>query len=238
MGYQVGLGFIGCGKHAYRSHAQLAVKLSDLFRIYSVYDPSEEAMQKFCELQPGVNKTKSADEVLADPAVQAVIIATPPQFHMDLMEKAISAGKHVLCEKPLWIDGADDTRGIGIIKKAQDKGLVLTSCHPRRFEPLWQGLARQIPDLVVELGAVREVNYRFFYHVPPEGWRQGDSLLLDHLNHEVDVVRFLLGPEGTDLVRLNDGPAHYAVRGWRWGATQVTLNFSGYRTLQEKLYRN
>ena len=52
----------------------------------------------------GCKTSTSLDEVLADPAVEAVVVATPARTHYELARRAIEAGKHVLVEKPLTMD--------------------------------------------------------------------------------------------------------------------------------------
>ena len=64
----------------------------------------------------------SFDEVLADPTVDAVSIATPPRTHYPLVKQALEAGKHVLVEKPLATNAADAE---ALVELAERKGLVL-----------------------------------------------------------------------------------------------------------------
>src|SRR4051794_19437276 len=79
-----------------------------------------------------VRVSTSLDEVLADPQVQAVAIATPAGTHVDIALAAIAAGKHVLVEKPLaatWADGAK------VVQAAEDAGVVLMLDHTYCYTP-------------------------------------------------------------------------------------------------------
>lgn len=235
MSKPIGLGFVGCGKHAFRAHANVAVQLDWLFSIVSAFDPNSLAAAHLAELSSSARSEKSAENLLANPEVDAVVIATPHQFHLELMEKAIEAGKHVFCEKPLWVgDGADRFREI--LRKAGEKKLVVTSCHPRRFEPDYLELCAHMDEFRTQFGKPVEFNFRFFYHKPPTGWKQEDSLLLDHMNHEIDIANFILGSSMVHLRRVFDSYDRYQVVGRRDDG--VSLNFSGYRCLEDRVYTN
>ncbi len=231
----VRLGFIGCGGHAYSSHGLVADKLPELFRITSAFDPNLEVVDQFVKLAPDLYRASSAEDLLARPDVDAVVIATPHQFHLTLMEKAVAAGKHVLCEKPLWV--GDYARVMWkIIEEAEKRKLVLTSCHPRRYERENVRLKMELLEYREAYGRLEEFNFRFFYHKPSTDWKKEDSLLLDHMNHEIDLVNFLLGHAPFYLRRVCDSFDRYQVVGRREDG--VSLCFSGYRRLENRIYNN
>lgn len=74
----------------------------------------------------------SLDDVLADPAIDAVLLITPHSLHEAQIEAAVRAGKHVFCEKPLALTRAGAERAVTMCREA---GLVLGMGHERRFEP-------------------------------------------------------------------------------------------------------
>ncbi|MFD2091850.1 Gfo/Idh/MocA family protein [Blastococcus deserti] len=84
-----------------------------------------------------VRVSTSLDDVLADPAVQAVAIATPASTHVDIALAALAAGKHVLVEKPLASTFAD---GAKVVQAAEDAGLVLMLDHTYCYTPAVQHL--------------------------------------------------------------------------------------------------
>ncbi len=91
------IGIIGCGKQA-EKHISCLKKLRGVETVLSDIEP--EFGRKLAE------KTLSSwvehpDEIIADPSVQAVVICTPTQTHVPLIERAVNSGKDVLCEKPL-----------------------------------------------------------------------------------------------------------------------------------------
>src|SRR5262245_50038904 len=82
--------------------------------------------QRVADQVGGVPVTPSLDEVLADPAVDAIAIATPARTHHAIVLAALEAGKHVMVEKPL-ADGLD--RGREMVDRARERGLVLMADH-------------------------------------------------------------------------------------------------------------
>lgn len=245
------LGVIGCGRHALRSHIKVALRLPDLYSVTLLYDLNQAAAEKIIAecgeaglsadkaSASGMRFVSSADELLASPEVDAVLIATPPDSHLAYLEEAIKREKNVICEKPVWNGTVETDRATDLIVTARHRSLVLTSCHPRRFEPPFIEVKRRLKKWREELGELREILFRFFYHVPPKGgWRETDSLLLDHMNHEIDLVNFLIGKGPADFRKDFDSFDCYSVSGQRLEKGGPVIRFSGYRKLDTKVYRN
>jgi len=234
----VRLGFVGCGSHARHVHIPLASAMPDHFSIVAAYDADSAALDRVPEITPPVRRASSLDELVEDRDIEAVVVATPDALHLEAIEKALAARKHILCEKPLWTGAEDNERGCVAVRKAAESGIVLTSCHPKRFEP-WYGMLRDRlhgdSDYRKRFGRVTEFNYRFFFHEPANP--KHDSLMVDHLNHELDIMRFILHPSRVALARIRDGRYRYHVQGMR-AEDRVALSFAGYRYLENRVYRN
>ena len=95
----LGIGVIGIGDHMQRSHLPYLNGTDS--RLVALCDLDEEALRALSETYPGVVTTTSEAELLENPEVQLVMIGTPDQFHADSIRRALEAGKHVMCEKPL-----------------------------------------------------------------------------------------------------------------------------------------
>ena len=100
-------------------------------------------LEYLCDLDPAraqqvlgdystIRVSSDMNEVLADPAVQAVAVATPAATHVDIALAALSAGKHVLVEKPLASTWAD---GMKVVQAAEDADLVLMLDHTYCYTP-------------------------------------------------------------------------------------------------------
>jgi predicted dehydrogenase len=105
----VNVGIIGCGLWAREIIKTLA--LIPHGPVVAVADPYPAYLRRAGDLAPGAQRYKTHTELLADPKVQAVIIATPTHQHRDLAIEALKAGKHVYCEAPL-AHTVEDARAI------------------------------------------------------------------------------------------------------------------------------
>lgn len=110
-------------------------------------------------------------EVLADPAIDAVILTTPNSLHRAQTLAAAAAGKHVFCEKPLALTLADAAEMVAACEAA---GVVLGIGHERRFEPAMQEVERMVRS--GELGTIMHAEAAFSHdklvNVPVTDWRR------------------------------------------------------------------
>ncbi len=107
---------------------------------------------------------------LADPAVRAVVLATPHSLHPAQVEAAATHAKHVFCEKPFALDAGDAARAVAACR---DAGVVLGVGHDWRYRPALVEMKRMIE--AGDLGTVMQVeaNYShdFLADVAPDAWR-------------------------------------------------------------------
>lgn len=155
-----------------------------------------EARDKFAA-EYGCPTVSEVDAVLADPAVDAVVLATPHTTHADLAVRAAQAGKHVFVEKPLALDVAGARRAVDAAAAA---GVVLQVGHNRRF----QTANRRIKQMIEagELGVVHQLEANFSgptaFGWPAGAWRQrtaempGGGLTVMGV-HMVDTMHYLVG---------------------------------------------
>lgn len=235
MKKEIGLGFMGCGGHSKR-HADVVDKMSQ-FKIVGAFDVDLTSAQNFCnqydEHLPLA--TTNLSEFLAIEELDAVLIGTPHKYHLDLCAAALNAKKHILCEKPLW-EGQYFIEAQHIIECTLEGGLIFSSCHLRRYENEYIYIKERLDEYLRKFGKALEMRFQFFYHEPSTEWKKKDSLLLDHMNHEVDLVHFLFGHSPTRFWRLSHGFDEYKVA----GKTNAGLGiwFSGYRRLKSHIFRN
>jgi 2-hydroxy-4-carboxymuconate semialdehyde hemiacetal dehydrogenase len=143
--------------------------------------------------------TTDLDELLADRRIEAVIVCSPTDLHAEQTERALRAGKHVLCEIPLATSLAETDR---LIELAGRSGLRLMVCHTQRYAaPLIE--ARRL----IAAGDVRPRAMVSRYlldkreNVSWTGRRRSwtDNLLWHHGCHAVDAALWLLAAEATDV---------------------------------------
>jgi predicted dehydrogenase len=137
--------------------------------------------------------------VIDDPAVEVVFVAAPNMLHVELVEAAAAAGKHVFCEKPV---GGTPEQTLRAEKAARAAGVISGVGYNYRWAPLVQYARALIAD--GRLGEITNYRGRFFsmYGSDPLGvlsWRflvdqAGYGVTTDLMSHSVDLAHMLLGP--------------------------------------------
>lgn len=206
----ISLGVIGAGKI---SSIILPGLPTDRIRVAALADVNREAAEGLAEQissawesappdgtddleRPGV--AENARQLLADDAVEAVYIATPPHVHADLIKQTIDAGKHVLCEKP-WTMHAGEAREVANYASKHPE-LRVACCGSRfRFGRAAAAVAAAIP----EIGTLRHLRMRAAVGVPRPlselpSWKSklevaGGGMAADWGVYELEWMRGMLG---------------------------------------------
>ncbi len=152
--------------------------------LWGLCEMSDERVEKFTARYPGVRTTADFDEVLADPSVDAVSIATPPRTHFKLVKAALEAGKHVLVEKPLATSSVDAEF---LIELAERKGLVLMPGHTFLYSPP----VNKVKDLI-DSGELGEI-YFITSSRMNLGIYQPGGVINDLAPHDLSILLYWLG---------------------------------------------
>ena len=110
-------GIIGCGSIAANSFAPSLVH-SNVLDLVAVCRRDAEKAKEFADKFGGCAHYGSAQELLADDSVEAVVVSTPSDTHCEYTLAAAAAGKHVLCEKPMALDRHESRRMIEACRAA------------------------------------------------------------------------------------------------------------------------
>lgn len=136
--------------------------------VVACFARSPDARRKFAETHD-TRPVATLDELLSDPEIEAVLIATPHSTHADLVIEASDAGKHVFVDKPFTLTVAEGKRAV----KAADKaGIVLQVGHNRRRQPANRRLKQLVEN--GDLGMVHYAEANLSYPkglTPRTGWR-------------------------------------------------------------------
>ncbi|MGO9780097.1 MAG: Gfo/Idh/MocA family protein [Streptosporangiaceae bacterium] len=130
--------------------------------------------------------TGSFDEVLADPEVAAVAIATPAATHFELVRAALEAGKHVLVEKPLTVTSAE---GEKLTALARQSGLVLMCDHTYCYTPVVQRIRE-----LVHSGELGELQFIDSVRINLGLVQPDVDVLWDLAPHDLSIMDFVLPP--------------------------------------------
>jgi inositol 2-dehydrogenase len=185
---RVGLGLAGLGRIG-QLHAENLVRRVASAELIRVGD-ADEALARETGERLGVPWSTAYDELLRDPGVDGVVVATPTSLHVEMVEAAAAAGKHVFCEKPISLD-LDST--VAAIDAAREAGISLQVGFHRRFDPNWVAAAERIKS--GELGEVYFFHTRLRDKQPPplDYIRRSGGLFVDVSIHDLDTARWLVG---------------------------------------------
>ncbi len=172
------IGIIGAGM--YGKMLMRRLQQDDRARITWVNSASEATTRAAAE-EFGVERwTLDYREVLADPAVAAVIIATPPYLHAEHLTAALDAGKEVLLEKPMAESPASVAQIVAAVSKAPDQLVLEASCRHTRLTRKFQFIKQFIDD--GKLGQIYHIHHNhltrgaFIEYNPQGAWAMDKSL--------------------------------------------------------------
>ena len=185
----VKLGLIGAGRIG-RLHAENLAYYVPEAELLWVADIAKEAAKETAEKLNIRNWTTNCDEVLADPRVNAVLICTSTDTHVELIQAAAAAQKHIFCEKPLALNLTEIEKALHSVKKA---GVLLQVGFHRRFDPHF----RRLKELLAagEIGKPWLLKITSYDPAPPpiSYVKVSGGIFLDMTIHDFDMARFLLG---------------------------------------------
>ncbi len=178
---QVGLGAWG---------ANLVRNLDELANLAWICDGVKERRELCARRSPNARATAEFDDVLADPAVEAVVIATPVPTHYQLARAALDAGKHVFVEKPPTMR-ADEMADL--VQFAEERRLVLMPGHLLLYHPA----VRKLKELI-DSGSLGEVLCIYGNRQNLGTIRKDENALWSLGVHDLSVILHLIGEEPSE----------------------------------------
>jgi dTDP-4-amino-4,6-dideoxygalactose transaminase/predicted dehydrogenase len=186
----IGLGIMG------REHARV-IASKPVFKLAAVTDIAADVGRKVAA-DLGARWFATADELIRSGEVDAVVIATPHWQHAELAIRALGAGLHVLCEKPLTVTVAQADE---VLAAAADSRGTFIAVHQKRFEPAYL-YVKQLLDSG-ELGSIYRASmiesaWRSETYYRSSSWRgtwkgEGGGVLLNQAPHILDRYAWLCG---------------------------------------------
>lgn len=184
-----------------------AIQKIDGIQVVSLVGGSADTTKAVAERFGIPHWTQDLAEGLAQPGVEAVILATPTQMHASQAIQSLEAGKHVQVEIPMADNLADSLRLDAAQKKA---GRIAMAGHTRRFNPSHQWIHKKIVAGELKVQQM-DVQTYFFRRTnmnalgQPRSWT--DHLLWHHACHTVDLFQYQTG-ETVSIARGVQGPPH------------------------------
>ena len=167
-------------------------------RLVTVYDVVESAAKSLAS-ETSASVAPSVEEALHHPDVDAVLVATSSDTHVDCIIQAVKAGKAVMCEKPLAPSLADAQRCINVLG-AQANNVFLA--FNRRFDPGHAALKKAIE--AGEIGNLEQLTITSRDPAPPplSYIPNSGGLFRDMMIHDFDMARWILGEEPVSVYSL------------------------------------
>jgi UDP-N-acetyl-2-amino-2-deoxyglucuronate dehydrogenase len=190
------IALLGLGM-AVTPHVKSLLDLAGRAEVAAAFSPSDARRTAFAAKFP-FPTVDSLDAILTDGSIGAVAVLTPPNTHLELVEKCAAAGKHVLLEKPLEITLE---RSEALAEAGRKAGIVIAVCLQQRF----RRAAERLSALLAEgrLGDLVSCNTRIplwrpqsYYDQPGRGVkaRDGGGVLITQGIHSLDLMLSLTGP--------------------------------------------
>ena len=203
------VGVLGCGQIAQAAHFE-AVRKSRNADLFAICDLATDLVEKMEAIHAPRKAFTDYAAMLADPELDAVIVAIADQFHVSMARQALAAGKHVLVEKPL---GVTVEECVSLRNEAEASGLVVQVGTMKRFDPGIAFARKFIDEEIGELLALKawycDSTHRYAMtdavqplietsaaSKRPAGNPKDDRrryYLLGHGSHLIDTARFLGG---------------------------------------------
>jgi len=237
------VGFIGAGRHADWSHLEQLVQVGGV-RIGALADLDAERLTEIKQRYEltGADTTQRWEDIVEHPDLDAVFVMTPDNQHTEQLLASVEHDKHAFVEKPLADSWRDYTRLASGLVIAERKGLIVSSCHPRRFDPPFVNTKQLLDDRQllaatfgldpnIDLGPVTALGINLNYSRPA---RTGlhTSFLSDHMPHEMDTASHFLGISGLRrAVSTKNEELEFDIDAMREDG--VRLRFKGNRLQEE-----
>lgn len=189
---KIGMAGYGKGGRIYNAPIISSIEGFKISKIMTT-DPLNTAAAK--EDFPDAHIVTKLDEITGDPAIDLVVITAPNHLHKKLAKKALTAGKHVVVEKPFTptVKEAEE-----LIRLAKKNNLILTVNHNRRWDSDFLTVRKLIEEK--KLGEIVDYESHFdrFRSEVPGGWKEdiknpGSGILYDLGSHLIDQALVLFG---------------------------------------------
>jgi predicted dehydrogenase len=206
----IGIAVIGLG-NALAPHAKGLLELTDRARVVWAVARTEDRRQAAAKAY-GFPVTGDAEAAIRDPAVDAVMVLTPADAHLEIAETAFAAGKHVLCEKPLEVTVARGERLVAAGRRADRRLAIMLQLRFRAASLRLKSL--------LDAGALGEVQAasmivpwwrpQAYYDEPGRGVkaRDGGGVLMTQAIHTLDLFRWLVGVSAIEAAQIRTTALH------------------------------
>jgi len=178
---------IGAGKWG----ANLSRNFRDLGALKYICDRNESRLKELEAAFGEVKFVREPDEILADPGISGVVVATPPVSHYEVGVKVLDAGKHLFVEKPMTLNVEESRR---LNEKAAEKGLILMVGHILLYNPAYVKLRE-----LIEEGELGELCHIQAQRIGLGRVRREEDVLFSLAPHDISAMLYRFGENPHEL---------------------------------------
>ncbi|QSH41842.1 inositol 2-dehydrogenase [Lentisphaerota bacterium ZTH] len=186
------LGVIGCGRIG-KMHTDNIIKYFPNVNIKVICDA---AIDREWAAARNIPVTSDIKELLGDDQIEAVLIAAPSAFHVDLIKQAAAAGKHIFCEKPLAFELDRIQEAIDAVEKAKVKFQVGFN---RRFDADYKSIHDQVAAGKIGAPHIIKITNRDPLRPDPKFIPNSGGMFMDMTVHDFDMARYVSGQEVVEV---------------------------------------
>jgi predicted dehydrogenase len=201
----------GWGRNLARNYFQLVKECT----LKAICDTDSKRLEQMQLQMPRVSATTRFEDLIEDPDLDAVVIATPAPTHYALAKSALLAGKDVYVEKPFVLDIA---HGEELIEIARRGKRILMVGHLLEYHPVINRLKQMIAD-----GELGDIYYIYNQRVNLGTVRADENAMWSLAPHDVSSILYLLGREPTDVAARGQCYLQKNIE----DVVFVTMNFGG-----------
>jgi myo-inositol 2-dehydrogenase/D-chiro-inositol 1-dehydrogenase len=194
------LALIGAGRIGKLHAENIAARINGA-RLAGVADVNLVAAQAVAQRFHVTLATDDYRALLDNPAIDAVVICSATDTHVQIIEEAAARGKHILCEKPIGLDLAKVRQAIAAAERARVK---LQVGFNRRFDPSFAKVRELVASGQIGQPHIVRITSRDPAPPPLDYVRVSGGIFLDMTIHDFDMVRFLSGSEAEEIYAVGE----------------------------------
>ena len=186
---QIAIAVIGCGRWG-RNLVRTFHSLPGARVVACCNKENRERLAQMGAQYPNISTTQNVADILEDPKIDAIVVATPDETHFEIAKLGLTSGKHVFVEKPLALSLEETLELVGYAE-AQDK--ILMAGHILVYHPAVQWIKERIAGGLMNPVSVLSTRVEF-------GIARADAdLLWSSVVHDISVIQFVLGAEPKEM---------------------------------------
>lgn len=220
MADKLNVGIIGAGRIG-QIHAK-NLSVNPIIKIKRIADAYAKNMEEF-EEAVGVKIESDVEEIFKDPEIDAVLICTPTDTHVDYIIKAAEAGKHIFCEKPVSLSDEESVRAYEAVKKA---GVQFQIGVNRRYDRNFKYVKKLVDDGKLGKLELLRVDSRDPEAPGLDYVKSSGGLFMDMMIHDFDMARFISGQEIVEVYVTADALVNPDIKDIDVDTAIVNLKFA------------